>query len=209
MQRQWKGLSRFPLPVNTKPGSRTCFEIPDRILQNLFPRSSIFHLEIRAVAPQGTAVNDFERKISEALAAPQNQGEMADADAVGTVGSPECGDMMRMWLKFSEKDGKKIIDRASFQAFGCQTAIAVASIATQLLKGKTEEEARHMSARELAGDLGALPPMKIHCGQLVEGALRNALDPGEETPATDPKPSLLGDIGRSKPSQIRIVPIQD
>ena len=84
--------------------------------------------------------------------------------------------MLRMWLKFTEKDGKRVIDRASFQAFGCQTAIAVASMATELLRGKTADEAKHLTASELTGDLGALPPMKIHCGQLVEGALRNALD---------------------------------
>ena len=68
-----------------------------------------------------------EQQLNEAIANPRNLGEMADADAVGTVGSPECGDMVRMWLKFAEKDGQKVIDRASFQSFGCQTAIAVAS----------------------------------------------------------------------------------
>ncbi len=152
-------------------------------------------------------MSSFEEKIEEALANPQNQGELADADAVGTVGSPECGDMMRMWLKFTEKDGKRVIDRASFQAFGCQTAIAVASIATQLLKGKTPEEAQHLSAQDLAGDLGALPPMKIHCGQLVEGALRNALDPGASQ-HTSSSPTLLGAIHSQKPSKIRIIPLE-
>ena len=154
-------------------------------------------------------MDDFESKVGDALASPQNQGEMADADAVGTVGSPDCGDMMRMWLKFTEKDGKKVIDRASFQAFGCQTAIAVASVATKLLQGKTPEEARHLSAQDLAGDLGTLPPMKIHCGQLVEGALRNALDPAEEKPADKPRSTLLGDIHAAKPQGIRIVPLAD
>ncbi len=151
-------------------------------------------------------MSSFEKNIEQALASPQNQGEMRDADSVGTVGSPDCGDMMRMWLKFSEKDGKRVIDRASFQAFGCQTAIAVASIATELLKGKTAEEAKSLSAQDLAGDLGTLPPMKIHCGQLVEGALRNALDPSEDVSPT-PKPSLLGQINTPKPTGIRIVPI--
>ncbi len=153
-------------------------------------------------------MDDFETKVGKAMAAPENQGEMADADAVGTVGSPECGDMMRMWLKFTEKDGKKVIDRASFQAFGCQTAIAVASVATKLLQGKTAEEARQLSAQDLAGDLGSLPPMKIHCGQLVEGALRNALDPSETTD-TKPQNSLIGDIHSAKPQGIRIVPLTD
>ena len=73
---------------------------------------------------------DFEDKVRDAIANPQNMGEMADADAVGTVGSSDCGDMLRMFVKFAEKDGKKVIDRATFQSFGCQTAIAVASMAT-------------------------------------------------------------------------------
>ncbi|HVJ47362.1 MAG TPA: iron-sulfur cluster assembly scaffold protein [Luteolibacter sp.] len=151
-------------------------------------------------------MSDFEEKVRDALANPQNQGEITDADAVGTVGSPECGDMMRMWLKFTEKDGKRVIDRASFQAFGCQTAIAVASMATQLLKGKTADEARSLSAQELSGDLGALPPMKIHCGQLVEGALKNALDGGgNETPAVATN-TLSGSLNRPS-GKIRVVPL--
>jgi len=117
----------------------------------------------------------FEDKVRDAIANPRNMGEMSDADAVGTVGSPDCGDMVRMWLKFTEKDGKKVIDRASFQSFGCQTAIAVASLATELLAGKTVDEARQLGASDLSEPLGPLPPMKIHCGQMVEGALREAL----------------------------------
>ena len=79
-------------------------------------------------------MSNFEDKAREAMANPRNVGEMEDADSVGTAGSADCGDMLRMWLKFTEKDGKKVIDRASFQSFGCQTAIAVASMATELLK---------------------------------------------------------------------------
>jgi NifU-like protein involved in Fe-S cluster formation len=136
---------------------------------------------------------------------------MGDADAVGTVGSPECGDMLRMWLKFTEKDGRKVIDRASFQAFGCQTAIAVASMATELLRGKTADEARHLTAQDLAGDLGALPPMKIHCGQLVEGALRNALDqssPATTSAASTNATTLSEDMHRKPGGKIRIVPLE-
>ena len=61
---------------------------------------------------------------------------MKDADAIGTVGSADCGDMLRMWVKFKEEGGRKVIDRATFQTFGCQTAIAVASVATEMLAGK-------------------------------------------------------------------------
>jgi len=155
-------------------------------------------------------MSSFESKVREALSQPLNQGEMGDADAVGTVGSPECGDMLRMWLKFTEKDGRKVIDRASFQAFGCQTAIAVASMATELLRGKTADEARHLTAQDLAGDLGALPPMKIHCGQLVEGALRNALDqstPAVSNPAPSKASTLSEDMHRKLGGKIRIVPL--
>src|SRR6478735_7902208 len=127
-----------------------------------------------------SADENLEARIEAAVKNPRNLGEMENADAVGTVGSPDCGDMLRMWLKFKEEDGRKIIDRATFQSFGCQTAIAVASVATQLLAGKTEAEARNMSGEELAAPLGALPPVRIHCAQLVEGALRAALN--GETP---------------------------
>jgi nitrogen fixation NifU-like protein len=125
---------------------------------------------------------DFQQKVADAIANPKNMGEMQGADAIGTVGSPNCGDMVRMWIKFKEENGKKVIDRASFQTFGCETAIAVASLATELIRGKTPEEAMTLSGEDLASSLGPLPPMKIHCGQLVEGALRNALTPAEAPP---------------------------
>jgi nitrogen fixation NifU-like protein len=129
-----------------------------------------------------SAVMD-EATLQSALSNPQNLGEMPDADAVGTVGSPDCGDMVRMWLKYKEKDGRKVIDKASFQSFGCQTAIAVASLATELIRGKTKEEALQLSAAELSAPLGPLPPMKIHCGQMVEGALKAALEAEQGAPA--------------------------
>ena len=156
-------------------------------------------------------MSSFESKVKKALANPLNQGELENADAVGTVGSPECGDMLRMWLKFTEKDGKRVIDRASFQAFGCQTAIAVASMATELLRGKTADEARLLSAQDLTGDLGPLPPMKIHCGQLVEGALRNALEndpvPAPVVDAGSMAPTLASSLHRKAGGTLRIVPL--
>src|SRR5579871_1045118 len=121
--------------------------------------------------------DDLEKRIREAMLNPQNMGEMAGADSVGTVGNSECGEMLRMWVKFKEENGKKVIDRATFQSFGCETAIAVASLATELIRGKTADEALALKTEELAGELGPLPPMKIHCAQLVEGALRSALQP--------------------------------
>src|SRR3954452_7302561 len=136
--------------------------------------------------------HDTEQKIEEAIRNPKNLGEMENADAIGTVGSADCGDMLRMWIKFKEENGRKVIDRATFQSFGCQTAIAVASVATELLKGKTASEASTMSGEELAAPLGPLPPVKIHCAQLVEGALRNALS--GETQQISAAPTLLSQM---------------
>jgi nitrogen fixation protein NifU and related proteins len=154
-----------------------------------------------------------EQQLNDAIANPRNLGEMTDADAVGTVGSPECGDMVRMWLKFTEKDGQKVIDRASFQSFGCQTAIAVASMATEMLKGRTVAEARQLSAAEMSTPLGPLPPMKIHCGQMVEGALRAALE--ADAPAALPAAAApaaaghlfesLGEAAAPKPGKLKVV----
>src|SRR5688500_13509657 len=145
--------------------------------------------------------NDLQAKIAEAIANPKNMGEMQAAGAVGTVGSPNCGDMVRMWIKFREENGKKVIDKATFQTFGCETAIAVASLATELVKGKTAEEAMALSGEDLAAELGPLPPMRIHCGQLVEGALRNALTQNNvaravlEVPGKNQETSQTGKTG--------------
>src|ERR1700684_1601285 len=135
---------------------------------------------------------DLGKRIREAIANPQNMGELAGADSVGSVGMSECGEMLRLWVKFKDENGKRVIDRASFQSFGCETAIAVASLATELIRGKTAAEALAMKTEELAGELGPLPPMKIHCAQLVEGALRSALDPqnAETKKEISPAPSF-------------------
>ncbi len=122
--------------------------------------------------------NSLMEKIEEAARCPKNQGEMPEADAIGTVGGDKCGDMLRLWIKFrEEKNGERVIDKATFQSFGCQTAIAVASVATELLRGKTPAEALSMRGEDLSAPLGPLPPMKIHCAQLVEEALQEALAP--------------------------------
>jgi nitrogen fixation NifU-like protein len=140
-----------------------------------------------------------QEKIDEAIRNPKNLGEMSGADAVGTAGSSDCGDMLRMWIKFREEGGKRVIDKATFQSFGCQTAIAVASMATELIKGKTPQEALTLSGEALSYPLGPLPPMKIHCAQLVEGALTNALT-GEAAPSPGTSASMLADSLQAKGS---------
>ena len=141
-----------------------------------------------------------DEKIDEAIRNPKNLGEMTGADAVGTAGSGDCGDMLRMWIKFREDEkGRRVIDKASFQSFGCQTAIAVASMATEMIQGKTPQEALSMSGGDLSAPLGPLPPMKIHCAQLVEGALKNALT-GEAAPAPGAAAPTLADSLQPKGS---------
>ena len=152
---------------------------------------------------------DLQKRIQAALANPQNLGELAGADAVGTVGNADCGEMLRLWVKFKEQNGKKVIDRATFQSFGCETAIAVASLATELIRGKTAEEALALKTEELAGELGPLPPMKIHCAQLVEGALRSALEPGAETrkenaSTSSTAPTLLDSFSKPKEGGVKL-----
>jgi len=150
---------------------------------------------------------DLQKRIAEALRNPQNMGELVGADAIGTVGNSDCGEMLRMWVKFKDENGKKVIDRATFQSFGCETAIAVASLATELIRGKTPEEALALKTEELAGELGPLPPMKIHCAQLVEGALRSALDPqtAQAEPSQPPSgTSLLDSFTRPKEASLKI-----
>ena len=157
---------------------------------------------------------DLQKRIQDALANPQNMGELANADSVGTVGNSDCGEMLRMWVKFKQQDGRKVIDRATFQSFGCETAIAVASLATELIRGKTAEEALSLKTEELAGELGPLPPMKIHCAQLVEGALRSALSPSAASsaamaqvavPGAGPAaPTLLESFSKPKAGGVKI-----
>jgi NifU-like protein involved in Fe-S cluster formation len=155
--------------------------------------------------------DDLQQKIQETITQPKNLGSMENADAVGTVGSADCGDMLRMWIKFKEEDGRKVIDRATFQTFGCETAIAVASLATELIKGKTPAEALAMDGAALSAPLGPLPPMKIHCAQLVEGALRQALGgqpAGSPAPVSKsaPAPTLVDSFAGGAPrKEVKVV----
>ncbi len=152
--------------------------------------------------------DDLQKRIADAMRNPQNLGELPDADAVGTVGNADCGEMLRLWLKFKQQNGRKVIDRATFQSFGCETAIAVASLATELIRGKTPDEALALNTQDLAGELGPLPPMKIHCAQLVEGALRSALEPDAQkstpAPQSPSSPTLLDSLNQTKAGQVKI-----
>ena len=102
---------------------------------------------------------------------PRNVGEFSDADGVGDVGNPLCGDIIRLFLQIKNDR----IDKAAFKTFGCRAAIATSSILTELVKGKTIAEARHLTREDISQVLGDLPPLKQNCAKLAELALQAAL----------------------------------
>jgi len=102
---------------------------------------------------------------------PRNVGEILEADGVGEVGNARCGDIMKMYLKINDN----IIEDVKFKTFGCGSAIASSSMATELIKGKTIEEAMLLTNKAVASALDGLPPIKMHCSVLAEQAIKSAL----------------------------------
>ena len=113
----------------------------------------------------------YSEKVIDHFMNPRNVGEIPDASGVGTVGNPICGDVMKMYLKI---EGNTITD-AKFKTFGCGAAVATSSMVTEMVKGKTIEEALKISNKAVAEALGGLPAIKMHCSVLAEEALRSAL----------------------------------
>ena len=118
----------------------------------------------------------YSEKVMDHFHNPRNVGKMEDYDGVGTVGNPVCGDVMKLYIKV--KDDR--IDDAKFQTFGCGAAIATSSMVTELVKGKTVDEAVGLSNKEVADALDGLPPVKMHCSMLAEDALKAAIDDYKE-----------------------------
>lgn len=113
----------------------------------------------------------YSEKVMDHFMNPRNVGEITDADGVGTVGNPTCGDLMNMYIKVKDN---KLVD-VKFKTFGCGAAIATSSMTTELAIGKTIEEAMKITRADVADNLGGLPPIKMHCSNLAADALHEAI----------------------------------
>ena len=114
----------------------------------------------------------YSNKVMDHFTHPRNTGEIINADGVGTVGNPTCGDLMTMYIKVKNKR----IEDIKFKTFGCGAAIATSSMTTELAKGKTIDEAMKISRASVAESLGGLPKVKMHCSNLAADALHAAIE---------------------------------
>ena len=115
----------------------------------------------------------YNEKVIDYFMNPRNVGNMDNASGIGEVGNAKCGDVMKIYLDVDENE---VIRDVKFETFGCAAAIATSSMATEMVKGKTIDEALKITNRDVAGELGGLPPEKLHCSLLAEEALRAAVE---------------------------------
>lgn len=115
----------------------------------------------------------YSEKVMDHFSNPRNVGEIADANAIGEVGNPQCGDIMKIYMKINEDTN--IIEDVKFKTFGCGAAIATSSMATELVKGKSVEDALKMTNKAVVEALDGLPPVKLHCSVLAEEAVQSAI----------------------------------
>jgi nitrogen fixation protein NifU and related proteins len=124
----------------------------------------------------------YSEKVMDHFMNPRNVGEIVDANGIGEVGNAKCGDIMKVYLKIEDD---KIVD-AKFKTFGCGSAIASSSMATELIKGKTVEEAWKLTNKAVAEALDGLPPVKMHCSVLAEEAIHKAINDYRKTAGLEP-----------------------
>lgn len=131
----------------------------------------------------------YTEQVMEHFTNPRNMGELKDANAIGEVGNPKCGDIMKMFMKI---ENDKVVD-VKFKTYGCASAIATSSIATEMIKGHTVKEALELSNKAVVEALGGLPAHKIHCSVLAEQAVKAAIANYYERQGVDPTP-IVGDL---------------
>jgi len=119
----------------------------------------------------------YSKKVMDHFLRPRNLGKIKDADAIGTVGNPVCGDIMKIYIKVNKnKRGEEIIKDIKFETLGCGAAIATSSMVTELAKGKKIADALKISRGDVAENLEGLPPIKMHCSNLAANALHKAIE---------------------------------
>lgn len=127
----------------------------------------------------------YSEKVMDHFSHPRNVGELADANAIGQVGNPKCGDIMKIYMKISPSG---VIEDISFKTFGCGAAIATSSMATEMIKGKTIAEALKLTNSAVTDALDGLPPQKIHCSVLAEEGIKSAISDYYRRLGVDPEP---------------------
>lgn len=118
----------------------------------------------------------YSDKVMDHFQKPRNVGAMKDADGVGEVGNPTCGDIMKLFIEVGVRNGEEIIEDITFQTLGCGAAIATSSMVTEMVKGKTIKDAEKVSNAAVADALDGLPPVKMHCSNLAASALQKAIE---------------------------------
>lgn len=132
----------------------------------------------------------YSEKVMDHFTNPRNVGEIADADGIGEVGNAKCGDIMKMYIKVDNG----IISDVKFKTFGCGAAIATSSMATELIKGKSIEDALKLTNKAVVESLEGLPPAKLHCSVLAEQAMKAAIADYYKRQGVDPTP-IVGNLG--------------
>lgn len=128
----------------------------------------------------------YSEKVMDHFSNPRNVGVIEDANAVGEVGNPKCGDIMKIYMKI-END---VITDIKFKTYGCGAAVATSSMATEMVKGKTVAEALKLTNRAVAEALDGLPPVKMHCSLLAEEAIKSAIADYYRRKGVDPEPII-------------------
>ncbi|MEG2395022.1 MAG: Fe-S cluster assembly scaffold protein NifU [Ruthenibacterium sp.] len=131
----------------------------------------------------------YSEKVMDHFANPRNLGEIENADGIGEVGNPKCGDVMKMFLKIDHG----MITDVKFKTFGCGAAIATSSMATEMIRGKSIEDALKLTNRAVVEALDGLPPVKLHCSVLAEQAVKAALSDYYRKQGVDPEP-IVGKV---------------
>ena len=138
----------------------------------------------------------YSDKVMDHFANPRNVGEIPDADGVGEVGNAKCGDIMKMYIKVENNK----ITNVKFKTFGCGAAVATSSIATEMIMGKSIDDALKLTNKAVVEALEGLPPQKLHCSVLAEQAMKSAISDYYRKQGVDPEP-IVGPVGECEACQ--------